>query len=66
MERVVRRHTPAERVREPVDHVEERCDVDRVDERVLAHTGRKDCLSIGPCQLSGPEREGLEESERRT
>ena len=57
---------PAERVREPVDHVEERRDVDRVDERLLAHTGRKDGLSIGPCQLSGPEREGLEESERRT
>ena len=57
---------PAERVREPVDHVEERRDVDRVDERVLAHTGRKDGLGIGPCQLSGPEREDLEESERRT
>ncbi len=57
---------PAERVREPVDHVEERRDMNRVDERVLAHTGRKDGLGIGPCQLSGPEREGLEESERRT
>ena len=42
---------PAERVREPVDHVEERRDVDRVDERVLAHAGRKDGLGIGPCQL---------------
>ena len=57
---------PAERVREPVDHVEERGDVDRVHERLLAHAGRKNGLGIGPCQLSGPEREGLEESERRT
>ena len=57
---------PAERVREPVDHVEERRDVDRVDERLLAHAGRKDGLGIGPCQLSGPERERLEETERRT
>jgi len=57
---------PAERVREPVDHVEERRDMNRVDERLLTHAGRKDGLSIGPCQLSGPEREGLEESERRT
>ena len=57
---------PAERVSEPVDHVEKRCDVDRVDERVLAHTGRQDGLGIGPCQLRGPEREDLEESERRT
>ncbi len=57
---------PAERVREPGDHVEERGDVDRVDERVLAHAGRKNGLGIGPCQLSGPERERLEKSERRT
>ena len=56
---------PAERVREPVDHVEERGDVDRVDERVLAHTGRKDCLSIVTCQLVRQQRERLEESERR-
>ena len=42
---------PAERVREPVDHVEKRCDVDCVDERLLAHTGRKDGLGIGPCEL---------------
>ena len=55
---------PAERVREPVDHVEERGDMDRVDERVLAHTGRKDCLSIGACQLVRTQRERLEESER--
>ena len=57
---------PAERVREPVDHAEEGGDVDRVDEGVLAHTGRKDCLSIGPCQLLGPECERLQETERRT
>ena len=55
---------PAERVREPVDHVEERRDVDRVDERLLAHAGREDGLSIGPGQLSGPERERLQETER--
>ena len=57
---------PAERVREPVDHVEESRDVDRVDERLLAHAGRKDGLSIGPRQLSGPQRERLQETERRT
>ena len=57
---------PAERVREPVDHVEEGRDVNRVDERLLAHAGRKHGLGIGPCQLSGPERERLEETERRT
>jgi hypothetical protein len=65
MERLVRRHMPPKRVREPIDHVEKRCDVDRVDERVLAHTGRKDGLSIGPCQLVRTQRERLEESERR-
>ena len=57
---------PAERVREPVDHVEERRDVDRVDERLLAHAGPKDNISIDPCQLPGPERERLQETERRT
>ena len=57
---------PAERVCEPVDHVEERRDVNRVDESSLAHAGRKDGLSIGPCQLLGPECERLQETERRT
>ena len=57
---------PAERVREPVDHVEERRDVDRVDERLLAHAGRKNGLGIGPCQLVRTQRERLEETERRT
>ena len=57
---------PAERVREPVDHVEERRNVDRVDERVLAHAGREDGLGIGPRQLVRPQRERLEETERCT
>ena len=55
---------PAERVREPVDHVEESRDVDRVDERLLAHAARKNELSIGRCQLVRTQRERLEESER--
>ncbi len=57
---------PAERVREPVDHVEECGDVDRVHERVLAHAGRKNGLGISPCQLVRTQRERLEESERCT
>ena len=57
---------PAERVCNPDDHVEERGDVNRVDERLLAHAGRKNADSVLPCQLTGPQRERLEESERRT
>jgi hypothetical protein len=56
---------PAERVCKPDDHVEERGDVNRVDERLLAHAGRKNGDSVFPCQLTGPQRERLEESERR-
>ena len=64
-ERLEGRHVPAERIGQPDDHAEQRADVDRVDERVVRHAGRSDCVGVLACDVGGTQRQLLEETERR-
>jgi cell division transport system permease protein len=60
-----RRHVPAQRVRQADDHVEERCDVDRIDERLLRHARGQYATCIVARQVVGAQRHRLDEAERR-
>ena len=56
---------PVERVGQSNDHVEERRNVDRIDERVLPYTRGEDGLGVLRTQGVRLQRELLEEPERR-
>ena len=47
------------------DHVEERGDVDRVDHRVVRHSGGAHRVGVLGRELAGPERQLLDEAEHR-
>jgi hypothetical protein len=62
-EGVPRRDVPAERVGEADDHVEERGDVDRVDERFSADSGCENLVRVRLRQLCRSQRQLLDEAE---